>query len=210
MSPLLQHYGIQFPDQGSNLSPLHSELRVLATGLPGKFPILVVNLCALNFSQFLQHANSIGLQTDLEYTFSVPPYIHTNWPTPIYSSVSCLSATSSLKPASFAQIILGNPMNHSCLLPVIFPHSTSPLLCSKRAGRGSLPFSTHVQHTKQSYLAQEGMQQMMNERNRSRKLIPTTYSMDVNLSKLWEIVKDREAWHDAVYGVTKTQTQLSG
>ena len=50
---------------------------------------------------------------------------------------------------------------------------------------------------------------MLNERNRSRKLIPTTNSMDMNLSKLWERVKDREAWHDAVYGVTKTQTQLS-
>ena len=36
-----------------------------------------------------------------------------------------------------------------------------------------------------------------------------TDSMDVSLSKLWERVKDREAWHDAVYGVTKTQTQLS-
>ena len=28
-------------------------------------------------------------------------------------------------------------------------------------------------------------------------------STDMNLSKLWEIVKDREAWHDAVHGVTK-------
>ena len=34
-------------------------------------------------------------------------------------------------------------------------------------------------------------------------------SMDMNLSKLWEIVKDREAWHTAVHGVTKSQTQLS-
>ena len=33
-----------------------------------------------------------------------------------------------------------------------------------------------------------------------------TYSMDMNLSKLWEIVKDREAWHTAVHGVTKSRT----
>ena len=31
-------------------------------------------------------------------------------------------------------------------------------------------------------------------------------SMYMNLSKLWEMVKDREAWHAAVYGVTKSQT----
>ena len=34
-------------------------------------------------------------------------------------------------------------------------------------------------------------------------------SMVMNLSKLWEIVKDREAWHDAVHGVAKNQTWLS-
>ena len=36
-----------------------------------------------------------------------------------------------------------------------------------------------------------------------------TDSMNISLSKLREMVKDREAWHAAVHGVTKSQTQLS-
>ena len=42
-----------------------------------------------------------------------------------------------------------------------------------------------------------------------RRLDGLTISIDMSLSKLQEIVKDREAWHAAVHGVTKSQTRLS-
>ena len=53
----------------------------------------------------------------------------------------------------------------------------------------------------------EGRRRRRRQRTRSLDDIPD--SVNRSLSKLWEMVKDREAWHAAVHGAAKSQAQLS-
>ena len=45
-------------------------------------------------------------------------------------------------------------------------------------------------------------------RQRMRQLDGITDAMNMNLGKLWEMVRDREAWHSAVHEVVKSRTRL--
>ena len=50
---------------------------------------------------------------------------------------------------------------------------------------------------------------MESRRRRGQQMYGITDSMDMNLSKFWDMVKDRETWNAAVHGVAKGWTQLS-
>ena len=110
---------------------------------------------------------------------------------------------------------LESPLNHKEINPVIL--KVINLEYSLEGLMLKLLYFGHLMQRADSLgkswlisLMLEKMEDRRRGQQRMRWLDDITDSTDMNLSKLWDTVKGRGAWHAAVYGVTKSWTRLSG